>query len=495
MTLRSRLATVLLAIAVILVIPLLIAVRSLNGLHDDALALQNGEFAASLLLGKLREGLFDLRRQETRLLFVHDSASLESIAKQIADVDRLTDSLEHYKLPSAATGVLAAINQITKWGPIEYGAATSGNGSRADAISATYIVPGLDSADVVVRDAERDLRQRTALRVSQSATSIQQTKKMAIAAMGLALVIAAAIAIALMRSITQPVLALEEGMRAVADGQFDFKLQYDTSKQHEFGKLARSFQDMARQLAELDKLKAEFVSVASHELKTPINVILGYLQLLDEGIYGPLNADQLQVHETIEKQVKSLLRLVTHLLDVSRFEAGGGRLEPRESSLPKLLTDLEHAFDVLAHQRGVKFTIERRGGLPDQVVWDVDRINEVLGNLLSNAFKFTDGGGCVNLSVEPVDHAVRMAVRDTGAGIPPEQLPRVFEKFYQADNQKKAATKGSGLGLAIAKEIVEAHGGTIACESTLGVGTTFTIVLPIEAKRRASLARAVAVQI
>lgn len=492
MTLRSRLATALLAIAVILVIPLLIAVQSLNGLHDDALALKDGEFAASLLLGRLREGLFDLRHQETRLLFVHDSASGESIAKQIADVDRLTDSLEHYKLPSAAAGVRGAINEITKWGPIEYAAALGGNGTRADAISATYIVPGLDSADVVVRDAERDLRSRTALRVSQSATSIQETKRVAIVAMVLALVIAAAIAIGLMRSITKPVFALEAGMRAVADGQFDFKLRYDTSKQHEFGKLARSFQDMARQLAELDKLKAEFVSVASHELKTPINVIIGYLQLLDEGVYGPLNPEQLQVHETIEKQVRALLRLVTHLLDVSRFEAGGGRLEPRESPLPKLLSDLERAFDVLALQRGVKFTIERRSGLPVEVVWDVDRINEVLGNLLSNAFKFTDTGGCVNLAVEPLDHSVRMTVRDTGAGIPPDQLPRVFEKFYQADNQNTAVTLGSGLGLAIAKQIVEAHGGTISCESTLGAGTTFTIVLPIQAKRRASLARAVA---
>ena len=486
MTLRSRLATALLTIAVILVIPLLIAVRSLERLHSDALALQNGEFAASLLLGRLREGLFDLRRQETRLLFVHDVPARDAVAKQITEVDRLADSLEHYRLTSAAVGVRRAISQIVTWGPVEYQAALIEKGHSADTISATYIVPALDSADAGVRTAERDLRDRTAQRVSESAASIQRTRVAAITGMVLALIIAGGIAVRLMRSITKPVFALEAGMQAVADGQLDFKLNYDTTKQHEFGKLARSFQAMASQLSDLDKLKAEFVSVASHELKTPINVIIGYLQLLEEGIYGPLAPKQVEVLGTIANQVKSLQRLVKQLLDISRFEAGGGRLEPRRVDVGKLLDELERAFHVLALQRGVEFTIDRREGLPDEVVWDIDRVNEVLGNLLSNAFKFTGKGGRVELTLEPADHSVVMTVRDTGAGIAPEQLPRVFEKFYQADNQRSASAGGSGLGLAIAKQIVEAHGGTITCDSTPGVGTTFTITLPAHVRRRSS---------
>src|SRR5260370_37730182 len=129
--------------------------------------------------------------------------------------------------------------------------------------------------------------------------------------MVLALIIAAVIAVWLMRSILKPVFALEAGMQAVADGQLDYKLRYDTTKQHEFGRLARSFQDMASQLCELDKLKAEFGSVASHELKTPINVIIGYLQLLEEGVYGALPAKQVEVLKTVENQVRSLQRLLT----------------------------------------------------------------------------------------------------------------------------------------------------------------------------------------
>src|SRR4051812_48424150 len=285
MTLRSRLAIGLISIAVILVIPLLIAVQSLNRLHREARALQSGEFAGSLLLGSLRESLNDLRRAETRLLFVHDSASRNAMASQIDEVRLLTDSLDHYHLSGAAADVRRAVGQIAKWGPEEFSAALSKRTEVADTISGHYLIPALDSAEAGVRSAEDDLRQRTADRIDRSASALRRTQTAAIGGLVLALAAAAAIGFWLMRFITKPVLALEAGMRAVADGQLDYKLAYDTSKEHEFGRLARSFDAMSRQLADLDKLKAEFVSVASHELKTPINVVIGYLALLEEGIY------------------------------------------------------------------------------------------------------------------------------------------------------------------------------------------------------------------
>jgi signal transduction histidine kinase len=132
----------------------------------------------------------------------------------------------------------------------------------------------------------------------------------------------------------------------------------------------------------------------------------------------------------------------------------------------------------LAHQRAVSFVVRRDAELPQHVVWDQDRISEVIGNLLSNAFKFTASGGRVRLEVGAGDQVVRIIVDDTGAGIPAEQLPRIFDKFYRADNQPEAAD-GTGLGLAIAKNIVEAHRGSIVVDSAPGVGTTFTITLPV----------------
>ena len=156
---------------------------------------------------------------------------------------------------------------------------------------------------------------------------------------------------------------------------------------------------MVQQLKQLDQLKAEFVSVASHELKTPINVIIGYLQLLQENVYGELTPKQREICLTLASQAQALSRLVRQLLDVSRFEAGGGKLELRPMRLIPFLAELETTFRVLAIQRGVRFQVDRGSRLPDQVVWDEDRMSEVLGNLLSNAFKFTERGGTVELSV------------------------------------------------------------------------------------------------
>ncbi len=486
MTLRSRLAAGLVTIAIILVTPLVFAIQSLSRLHDDATRLRDRDFAASLLIGRLREGLNDLRREELALIFTRDVASRDAMERGVARVASLTDSLNHFELPAYGKEIGTSIQKIATAAPSEYVAALQGDTTLTDSLSGKVFVPALNHADSMVLVASHELADRTAKGVNEQYTRIVRTGSISVAAMVLALIIAAVIAFWLTRSITQPVLDLRTGMAAVADGDLEYKLSVPPTRSDEFGTLARSFQEMVRQLAELDKLKAEFVSVASHELKTPINVIIGYLQLLDEGVYGPLEPKQKEVHRTLVIQTNTLLRLVKQLLDVSRFEAGGGRLETRVIKLDAMLAELEKAFHVLALQREIHFRVHRAPGLPDEVYWDIDRINEVLGNLLSNAFKFTPKAGTVELTLAPVEAGVQMRVRDTGAGIPPEQLHRIFEKFYQADNQSSARAAGTGLGLAIAKQIVDAHGGAIRCESTLGVGTTFIIRLPLRVQRRSS---------
>lgn len=487
MTLRSRLATGLILIAIILVGPLVFAIQSLHRLQDDARALRDNDFAASLLLGRLREGLNDLRRGELALLFSKDKASRDTLDDELGQVGRLADSLSHFQLPAYGREIAESVRQIAVAAPSEYQAALANQPKLADSISANTFVPALNHADSTVLLAEDALRVRTGHRVSAQAANISNTARLSAGALLLALIIAAAIAILLTRSISEPIRHLQSGMRAVADGDLGYHLRLSESRSDEFGQLARSFQEMTRQLSELDKLKAEFVSVASHELKTPINVMIGYLQLLDEGVYGPLTDQQKEVHKTLGIQANTLSRLVKQLLDVSRFEAGSGRVEPRRIHLDDLLEELESSFHVLAVQRDVKFSVERQEGLPEDVYWDPDRINEVVGNLLSNAFKFTPRGGSITLRFEPADGGdVRIEVSDTGAGIPPEQVPHVFDKFFQADNQAAAQAGGTGLGLAIAKQIVEAHGGTISCDSSVGVGTTFAITLPVRVARRSS---------
>lgn len=477
MTLRGRLTLGLLTIAVILIVPLLIATGSLGRLYGEAKALRDRDFAASLLLGRVRDALNDLRSAEIALLFVREEQSYTTMIERVSEVERLADSLETYELGRAVGDVRSAMRAAVAGALAEHEAVLAHRDRDAERLSREQVVPAMTRADAAVRTAERALRDRTRARVAEAASAAEQGRRIAIIGLALALIVAAGIAIRLTQSVSRPVTELERGMRQVADGDFTAKLAISPSRNDEFGRLAASFEEMSRQLAELDKLKAEFVSVASHELKTPINVILGYAQLLREELYGPLTDKQRQVAEVLEKQTKTLSRLAKQLLDVTRFEAGGGKLDVRPVELHGFLQQMEEAFQVLADQRGIRFQVSLHDGLPETVHWDADRTNEVLGNLLSNAFKFTERGGEVELTVLSADHGVQIEVRDTGAGIPADQVPRIFEKFYQADNQP-AAKGGTGLGLAIARQIVEAHNGTISCESTPGVGTTFTIVLP-----------------
>jgi signal transduction histidine kinase len=477
MTLRARLAAGLLAIAVVLVAPLGLALRSLEDLHQSALALRNKEFAASLLLGRIRVGTEDLRRAEDALLFVHDSASERRMSHQIATLVAMADSLESYSLDSAARNLRGAVATVASVADREYAAALARRTRQADSLSANGVRPSISEIERWISAGETSLRERTRDRVEAAADAAEQARQFAAAVLVFAALLATGIAVWLTRSISGPVQDLEAGMEAVASGDFAHQLAIAPHRRDEFGRLAASYATMARQLTELDRLKAEFVSVASHELKTPVNVLLGYLQLLQDGVYGELTDRQREICHTLELQCVSVGRLVKQLLDVSRFEAGGGKLEPRSFALGEFLDELEASFHVLSHQRSVEFAVHRDADLPSEVAWDPDRMSEVLGNLLSNAFKFTPSGGRVRLDVHTSGDRVQMAVEDTGAGIPAEQLPRIFDKFYRADNQP-AAADGTGLGLAIAKNIVEAHRGTITVDSTAGAGTTFTLELP-----------------
>ncbi|HEX6535411.1 MAG TPA: HAMP domain-containing sensor histidine kinase [Gemmatimonadaceae bacterium] len=488
-TIRSKLALGLFGIAVVLLVPLGLALQSLQRLHETTTQLQRHEFAASLLLNKMRSATDELRRLDLSLLFVHTTEVRAAVDSQVTALAIWSDSLRLAGMSNAATTIGGATQDLATYVPQEFAAAIAGDTARADSISAHHYLATITRTERALTAAEHDLRARTSERVTAANEEISAARSAAGLGLAVAATLALIIAIVLWRSISRPVRDLEQGMAAVADGNFGYRLRIAPKRRDEFGRLAESFQSMAQQLAQLDRLKAEFISIASHELKTPINVILGYLQLIDEGVYGTISPKLRETLRTIDTQTRALSRLVHQLLDISRFEAGGGKLDIRPMRLDAFLAELEETFRVLSMQRSVGFRIERLGTLPEEVAWDPDRMSEVLGNLLSNAFKFTERGGTVELLVEATDHQVQLAIRDTGAGIPPQQIARIFEKFYQADNQGSAAHGGTGLGLAIAKQIVVAHGGEISVESALGIGTTFHIVLPVRAGTRARARR------
>jgi signal transduction histidine kinase len=490
MTIRTRLGLGFVAVAVVLVLPLVLTLRALDRFQEQAVALRDNEFAASLLLGRIRSVTHDLGEAELALVIFPSDTTRDTMSARLARLQALADSLDRYQLDSTARQVRDAIDEVAMLAPVELRDALEGRKEAADRISEERVRPAINRIDSWTTVAEQSLRSRTRDRVADAADAGAAARYLAWVALGAATLLAGLIAVGLTRSVAGPVRDLERGMAAVADGDFEHRLVITQTRDDEFGRLALSFQAMARQLAELDKLKAEFVSIASHELKTPINVVLGYLQLFDEGVYGTLTPKQREILRTLEMQTQSLARLVKQLLDVSRFEAGSGRLELRPLNLRRFLADLESAFEVLARQRGVTFRVTGDRGLPVDVTWDADRMNEVMGNLLSNAFKFTERHGTVELRASAGDDSVQIEVRDTGAGIAVEELPFIFEKFFQAANQGRASGEGTGLGLAISKQIVEAHGGVIAVDSQPGVGTTFTVTMPTIAQGGRDVGRA-----
>jgi signal transduction histidine kinase len=484
MTLQTRLNLGILAIAVVLVAPLVISIRSLRDLQTATGSLRDREYAATLLLGRMRSVHDDLA-QSTELLTLFPSDTtrrlflerLATLALQVDTLGQLSGSVNVFRLRSA-------VARLSGQAPQAYDLSRRGRAAAADSIVDLVMRPALGDVERVLVATEIALEERTSERVQEFAVRTAEASYLALAALGAAILLAFAIALWLSRSISAPIRELDAGMRAVAEGRYGQPLAISENRQDEFGRLAASYRSMASQLQELGRLKAEFVSVASHELLTPVNVMLGYLQLLQENLYGELTPKQREICETLTSQTQLLSRLVRQLLDVSRFEAGGGRLDVRPMVLEDFLRDLERAFRVLALQREVNFDVRVEPDIPHEVYWDSERVNEVLGNLLSNAFRFTSRGGRVSVHVAREGEYVRMQVRDTGTGIPEEQLPHIFEKFYQADSQTPSALRGTGLGLAIAKSIVTAHGGTIGVESKVGVGTRFTIRMPARVMRR-----------
>ena len=229
------------------------------------------------------------------------------------------------------------------------------------------------------------------------------------------------------------------------------------------------------QLQQQDEIKRGLISTVSHQLITPLTSIRMAIHLLLEEKVGGLTEKQAELLEAAREDSERLTGILTSLLDISRMESGRAQLDLRPVSPHAMAVEASEPFRRAAQDQGVTLSIEVPADLPD-VKADMTRITHAFENLLSNALKYTSPGGTVTISARADHKEVQFSIRDTGAGIAAEFLPRVFEQFFRAPGQGKAA--GAGLGLAIVKEIVEAHGGTVDVESQLGMGTTFRFTLP-----------------
>lgn len=231
---------------------------------------------------------------------------------------------------------------------------------------------------------------------------------------------------------------------------------------------------------ELDKSRREFVANVSHEMRTPLTSIKGACEtiLADEAMPDDMRTFFLNM---AVEECDRMTRIVSDLLVLSRLDNKRTQWSIDKFDTDKMLTHIIEVMKVDADAHSHKLVYNRKSALPE-ITADKERVEQVLINILSNAIKYTPDGGTVTLSAEPYESSIKIDVADTGIGIPEEDLPHLFERFYRVEKSRTSETGGTGLGLAIAKEIVEAHGGTISVASELGKGSVITILLPIETK-------------
>jgi signal transduction histidine kinase/DNA-binding response OmpR family regulator len=248
--------------------------------------------------------------------------------------------------------------------------------------------------------------------------------------------------------------------------------------------LLRAQRDLAAQKLSLERAsqyKSEFLANMSHELRTPLNSSLILAKLLQDNKDGTLTPEQVRYAATIYSSNSDLLSLINDILDLSKVEAGQMEIEFATLSIDAVLQSLRQSFLPMAQQKGLEFVVERLPGTPDRMVSDSQRLQQVLRNLLSNAFKFTETG-TVSLTVSPqADDNVRFDVRDTGIGIAAEKLELIFQAFQQADGTTSRRYGGSGLGLSISREFSRLLGGAVAVTSEPGKGSVFSLTLPVSA--------------
>ncbi len=290
----------------------------------------------------------------------------------------------------------------------------------------------------------------------------------AVALVGVTSLTAAAL---LSRQLVAPLRRLIAAVEAMARG--DLSQRVTVRSPDEIGDLGEAFNKLAADLERAESLRQQMTADIAHELRNPLSVIRGNLEAMLDGVYPP-DAEHLT---PIYEETMLLQRLVEDLRLLSLADAGQLPLKRAEVDVESLLRSVAEGAQVVAEDKGIDLKVEVSPP-PPTAYGDADRLRQVVGNLVSNAIRYTPQGGEITLRTWMDDNQTCIAVADTGPGIAPQDLPHIFDRFYRADAARDRASGGSGLGLAIARALIEAHGGTISVESTPGHGTTFTIALP-----------------
>lgn len=274
-------------------------------------------------------------------------------------------------------------------------------------------------------------------------------------------------------TIIRPLIDMKRASTVYAQGDFDYRIPIQSDD--EIGELAETLNKMAESLGEVDEQRKEFLANVSHELRTPLSYIRGYTEMMqDDSLEEEKRA---QYYQIIERETERLQRLVNDLLDLAQLERDSYPMSKQPLVFSQVLEDVIYRMEPIAQSKGVTFVMNLD---PDQIVLgDTDRLEQVFGNLLDNALRYTPPGKQIFLSTETIGDRTHCLIRDEGEGIPEEHLDRLTKRFYRVDKSRTRKDGGTGLGLAITKHIIDRHDGTIRFDSVFGEGTTVHIELPL----------------
>jgi signal transduction histidine kinase len=296
------------------------------------------------------------------------------------------------------------------------------------------------------------------------------TQALALAAL-MVVVAAVLIGFGLASQLTRPLRQLTVALKTFRHGQTQ---PIPTRSRDEIGQLVNAFNQMSTELTQAELLRQQMTADIAHELRSPLTVVTGYLEAMRDGTLAPTQ----ERFDVLHGEALQLQRLIDDLRTLSLADAGQLRLERERVEVRDLLEDTQRAFAHQAASQKIRLSISVTHELPPVLV-DPSRLSQVLGNLVSNALRYTPEGGCIELVGTSTAHGARLTVRDNGAGIAPDALPNLFQRFFRADASRQSDDGNTGLGLAIARAIIEAHQGKLSAESAgIGQGSVFHIDLP-----------------
>jgi signal transduction histidine kinase len=432
-----------------------------------------GTMLASLLIRRQAERQFDqLIRQQGEAYFVRDVQAYYLATGSLYGIDRLLYARytrpEHGQPPRSMPFALA--------GPHGEILVPAGSWQRGHAVPVAELAAGLPVtvgtetvATVLLLNLEpaRDSFEEEYLRDFNQALLLG-----ALGATAIAIVLGGVLA----NQLTQPLREVAAASEALAAGELGQQVPVRT--RDELGQLASSFNQMSAALARATQQRQQMTADIAHDLRTPLSVIGGYLEAMEEGTLPP-TPGRLAI---LQQEVNGLQRLVDDLRTLSLADAGELPLAPQETDVRGLLEQVSAAYAPQAERQEVELLVDAPPDLPP--VWlDPERMRQVLGNLLSNALRYTASGEQITLAARQHGSGqmgqLLLTIADTGAGIAPEDLPYVFDRFYRSDKARAEGHGESGLGLAIVRSLVAMHQGTITVRSAPGEGTTFSMRLPL----------------